>query len=172
MKQIMQKLSSEEGSVLFFTLLILVMMAAAGFTMISNSVLESNIVRNASSRTINFYAAESAAMEAAQRIEDENDVVKLSTHNEDWLNPNGPSDPKLADPAVTWDYDNLGGDDTAEAGSTPNTAFSAVRVGIAKSASLGMENPDLLYEYSVLGRYYDSNGNSMAMIEAGFLKRY
>jgi len=171
LKQITQKLNSEEGSVLFFTLLILVMMAAAGFTMISNSVLESNIVRNASSRTINFYAAESAAMEAAQRIEDENDVVKLSTHNEDWLNPNGPSDPKLADPTVPWDFDGTA-PDTAESGSNPDTAFTSVRVGVAKSASLGMENPDLLYEYSVLGRYYDSNGNSMAMIEAGFLKRY
>jgi Tfp pilus assembly protein PilX len=171
MNNLKKTLKSEEGSVLFFTLLILVMMAVAGFTMIANSVLESNIVRNASSHTINFYAAESAAMEAAQKLDDEIDVVKLTTNNEDWLNPNGPSDPKLSVLTTPWDYDGSA-PDTAEPGSTPSTAFTTVRVGVAKSASLGMENPDLLYEYTVLGRYYDSGNNPMAMIEAGFLKRY
>jgi len=171
MNNLKKTLKSEEGSVLFFTLLILVMMAVAGFTMIANSVLESNIVRNASSHTINFYAAESAAMEAAQKLDDEIDVVKLTTNNEDWLNPNGPSDPKLSVLTTPWDFDGSA-PDTAEPGSTPSTAFTTVRVGVAKSASLGMENPDLLYEYTVLGRYYDSGNNPMAMIEAGFLKRY
>jgi len=171
MNNLKKTLKNEEGSVLFFTLLILVLMAAAGFTMIANSVLESNIVRNASSHTINFYAAESAAMEAAQKLDDEIDLAKLTTNNDDWLNPNGPSDPKLAVLTTAWDFDGSA-PDNAEAGSTPNTAFTTMRVGVATSASLGIENPDLLYEYTVLGRYYDSNNNPMAMIEAGFLKRY
>jgi len=164
-------LCAENGSVLFFTLMILVMMAAAGFTMISNSMLESNIVRNVSSRTLNFYAAEAAAMEVAQMLQDEDDTHMLNTHNADWLNPNGASDPKLADITVPWDFDGTA-PDNADPGSIANTAFTTVRVGVAKSASLGMENPDLLYEYAVLGRLYDLNNPAtsaddvvLAMIE-------
>ncbi len=170
LKKMSRPVTHQDGSVLFFTLMILVIMAAAGLTMISNTVLESKIVRNASSRTLNFYAAEAAAMEAAQRLENETNVTRLNTHNAVWLNPNGPSDPPLADFNQAWTLSGSG--QNAVFNAATNTAYTTVRVGVAKSASLGLENPDLLWEYSVLGRYYDSNNTPIAMIEVGFKKRY
>lgn len=166
---------NEEGYVLFFTLLTLVLMAVAAATMISNTTLESGIVRNVSQRTLNFYSAESAAMEAGQRLEDEDDPLHLAAFNEVWLNDNtAPSADKLAAITTDWDLGGAGSGPFGAPGLTQNTAFATVRAGVAKSAELGMENESLLYEYTILGRTYDSTDPQvvLAMVEAGFLKRH
>lgn len=164
----------EEGYVLFFTLLLLVIMAVAGATMIGNTIVESSIVRNASQRSINFYAAESAAMEAGQRLEDEDDPVHLAAFNELWLNDNtAAADEKFAALNTDWDLDADSGGPYADLGMMDNTAFTTVRAGVAKSAELGMENESLMYEYTILGRTYEPNDEVvLAMVECGFLKRH
>lgn len=165
---------NESGYILFFTLMILVIMAVAGATMTGNTLLESTIVRNASQRTLNFYAAESAAMEAGQRLESEDDPVRLATYNEPWLNDNSASSSdKLAVITTDWDFDGTE-PDNASTGIMSNSAFTTVRVGVAKSAELGMENETLLYEYTMLGRTFEREDPTqvVAMVECGFLKRH
>ena len=177
MKNVTDILKEEHGYVLFFTLMILVLMSIAGATMISNSNIDSIVVRNTSERTLNFYMAESAVMEAGQHLDHFYDPVRLNGYDQPWLNDNLNS-PPLALLDTTWTiYDPDSGaftTETAQEGTLENTAFTSLRAGVAKSAELGMENESLLYEYVLLGRAYDQNDPNVvvAEIEAGFLKRH
>ena len=178
MHKITRKIDNEQGYVLFFTMMILVLMAVAGATMLSNSSIDSYIVRNNSERTLKFYEAESAVMEAGQRLEHFTDSIRLNGYDEPWLNDNASSSPKLAALSQSWSvYDPDSGSfssETAQEGLLPDTAFTAVRAGVAKSAELGMENESLLYEYVLVGRAFDRTDPSLvvASIEAGYLKRH
>jgi len=167
---------NEQGSVMVMAILILALLTIIGICSSNTSVMESQIVRNASIRKLNFYRAESAVIQGAQELEDLRNTTVLDSESRPYLNSNGApwlnndNSVDMTDRSG-WDGDNANNDDNAETATIdPNTIFAVVRVNVAQRSSLGMENPDQLYEYAVYGL---CNGNgSEAFIEAGFKKRY
>jgi Tfp pilus assembly protein PilX len=168
----------EKGSVMIMAILILALLTIIGICSSNTSVMESRIVRNMAIRKQNFYRAESAVMVAAQALEDLKNTTLLDSKDRNQLNTSG-CPWLINDNSVdmtsrgNWDSDQANNDDNAAVAAidpTNNTRFAVVRVNVAKKSSLGMENPDQLYEYAVYGLCSDNSGE--AFIEAGFKKRY
>lgn len=165
MKNTRQILNNERGSVIVFAILILAILTIIGISSSNTSIMESQIVRNEAVRRQNFYRAESGVIEAAQQLKDLENPSVLEANARPWLNSNSADMAQIAN----WDYSG-DSNDNAKASSLPNTAYTTVRVNVARRASLGMENPDQLYEYAIYGLCNGNNG--LAFIEAGFKKRY
>lgn len=171
-----QLLGNEQGSVMVMAILILALLTIIGICSTNTSVMESQIVRNTAVRKQNFYRAEAAVIQAAQSLEDLKNTTILNSKSRSYLNTSGfpwlinDNSVDMTD-RTAWDHDDADGDDNAEtAAIDPSVYYAVVRVNVAKKASLGMENPDQLYEYAVYGLCQDTGGE--ALIEAGFKKRY
>ena len=168
--------SGEQGSVMIMAIMILALLTIIGICSSNTSVTESQVVRNMAIHKQNFYRAESAVMQAAQSLENLRNTAVLKSEDRDSLNQWGYpwliNDNSLSmSVRNNWDCDGEDDDDTAAVATIdPNTLFAVKRVNVAKKSSLGMENPDQLYEYAVYGRCTDTGGE--AFIEAGFKKRY
>ena len=173
---IKQILEDEQGSVMIMAILILALLTIIGICSTNTSVMESQVVRNAAIRKQNFYRAESAVIQAAQELDNLKNTTILNSKSRSYLNASG-CPWLINDNSVnmteesSWDHDDADNDDNAEtAAINPNVYYAVVRVNVAKKASLGMENPDQLYEYAVYGLCNDTGGE--ALIEAGFKKRF
>ena len=166
MKNTRQILNNERGSVIVFAILILAILTIIGISSSNTSIMESQIVRNEAVQRQNFYRAESGVIEAAQQLKDLENPSVLEANARPWLNSNSADMAQIAN----WDASGDSNDNAQTSALVPNTSYSTVRVNVAKKASLGMENPDQLYEYAIYGLYNGSDGQ--AFIEAGFKKRY
>ncbi len=169
-------LKDEQGSVMVMAILILALLTIIGICSTNTSVMESQIVRNTAIRKQNFYRAEAAVIQAAQSLQNLKNTTILNSNSRSYLNGSGypwlinDNSVNMTDRS-NWDHDDADNDDNAEtAAIDPNVYYAVVRVNVAKKASLGMENPDQLYEYAVYGLCSDTGGE--ALIEAGFKKRY
>lgn len=167
----------QQGSVMVMAVLILALLTIIGIASSNTAIMESQIVRNAAIRKQNFYQAESGVIEAAQALENLKNTVTLKSKDRSYLNNTGNAPWLINDNSVdmtdrtVWDDDNANNDDNAETCSiNGDTHFAVVQVNVAKKSSLGMENPDQLYEYAVYGLYDGADGE--AFIEAGFKKRF
>ncbi len=165
------RLSNEEGSVLVITLLMLAFMSILGVSSTTTSTIEVQIAGNDRNFKQNFYKAEAGAMEAALTLENETDTA-LTNRTPIYLT--------LFDSTVdmtqssTWDYDDVGGDDTADAADANidpdgTTYFAVVDVGIAEGSSLSLGSTNL-HEYAVYGLYKSTDGESL--VELGYRKRF
>jgi hypothetical protein len=87
MQRLISNLNNEEGSAIVIALIVLVMLTIIGTVSTSNTVFELQIVRNEAIYRRNFYRAESAIVEAAQRLEKSGsaDLLPLTT-TYNWLN--------------------------------------------------------------------------------------
>ncbi len=87
MQRLISNLNNEKGSAIVIALIVLVMLTIIGTVSTSNTVFELQIVRNEAIYRRNFYRAESAIVEAAQRLETSGsaDLLPITT-TYNWLN--------------------------------------------------------------------------------------
>ena len=156
-----QLLKNEEGSAILLALVILMLLTVLGISATTTSTVEVQIAGNESMYKRNFYLAEAAAMEAAQRIDDadDDDLVPLTT-SFGWLEDDTVD---MTDP------------DIMEANSTtsslnPNTRYGVVAHGVAPGSSLDMATQTQLFEFAVYGLYTSDIGQSH--IGIGYRKRF
>ena len=164
-------LNNEKGSVLVLALLLLAVLTVVGLSSINMSVTEYKIVGNERVYQNNFYRAESAALEAAKRL-DLIDVEVLRGKNFSgypWLNTQDDvatedGDDGLADTS-NWEESN-----SDDASVLDNTKFAVVEKGIAKGTSLDVTQGSNVYEYVVRGYAHDNGGR--VLIEIGYKIRH
>lgn len=158
--------SDENGSAIVLAIMILVIVSIIGIESSNTSSLEVQIASAERDAKINFYCAEGAGMEVAQRVE--NAISEdLRSRADVWLNG---STTNLEDPAQ-WNYDETGTDDTAGPSAVcPDTYFSAEDTGISVRSSLDMSQPSQLHTFKVFGRRIAASQE--AFIEMGYRKRF
>jgi hypothetical protein len=133
-------------------------------------VVEMDTGRNERASRISFYLAESAAIEAIQRvsnasIDDLNDHIQQWHHGctektEQQLNFRLPD---------TWHADGSSDDNAMVSSLDPNTFFAAVESDVAPGASLVMTE-SRLYQNNVFG--YCKRDNADTVVEIGYAYRY
>ncbi len=168
--QILNTANNENGFVLVASLMILMILVVLGIAAINTTTIEQQIAGNEKVAKDNFYNAEAAAQEGAQRLENENDSDNLRAKRSSfkWLFSGTDEDGFLDDPAE-WQAiinDLLSG--------LNNSAISLVAIdkGVVKgkkSSSLKITSSSL-YEYHLLGRATKNNGQKI--IEIGYKKRF
>ena len=154
-------LKNEDGSVLLLAVVILMLLTVMGISATTTSTIEVQIAANDALYKENFYLAEAAVMEAAQRIDDasDNDLLPAST-TFSWL----------TDDTVDMDDPDIMIANSATSSIDPNTRYGVVCEGIAPGGSLDMASPTQLYQYAVYGIYSSNIGQ--AHISIGYRKRF
>jgi len=165
--QIFYRIKDNNGSALVLTMLILAVLTIVGISSISTTSTELKIVYNEKVYQRNFYLAESASYEGAQRLEVETDPDELipSRTNLDWLN-GGTVDYTIA---TNWVDDGSVNDNSDSATVAASAAFASVGHGVLKGSSLDI-GTSRLYSYSMYGLAVSGNGK--VLIEMGYKKRF
>ena len=161
-EKIISNLKNEEGSVIVIVLIILVALTMIGIVSMDNTVVELQIVRNETIYRQNLYKAESAAIEAAQFMDDNNLNI-----NRNWISTAGPDNY-----ATTALWDNT---DSMLSNNMNNPAQNNVRYAARFNEIVGsqnMTNLTFLYAYSVYGRFNSTTGQGRSLIRMGYNKRY
>lgn len=159
-------IKNEDGVVMILAVIILLMVSIIGIESSNVSSVEVQIAGSEQTAKRNFYAAEGAAVEAAQRIENADDDT-LKDKSEDWLNSD---DIDLSD-EDNWDYDESENNDTAnQATVDSNAVYAVVDSGVAQGSSLIMSNQSRLHDFKAYGRYVAPSQG--AFIEMGYRKRF
>ena len=153
-------LANEQGSAIILAVLILAVLTILGVSSTNTSTVELQIVRNERIYQQNFYKAESAVMEAAQRLELENDKANLRPAAKVWLVDVDTHLEKITD---FLDHDNASLIDAV------NASYSANARGIVSGASLDMTSEHNMYGFKIFGYSRDNQGN--VFIEVGYKKR-
>lgn len=158
--------NDESGSAIVLAIMILVIVSIIGIESSNTSSLEVQIAAAERDAKINFYRAEGAAMEAAQRVE--NAIAEaLRSRNDVWLN----GDTIDLEDTTQWNYDNTGTDDTAEQSTINiNAYYGVIDNGISGRSSLDMSQFSQLHTFRVFGRYVANQ--QAAFIEMGYRKRF
>lgn len=187
-------INNENGTALIITLFLLVLLTLLGMAATTTSTIEIKIADNERDYKVNFYKAESAALQAAVTMENENDPNKemkgfgptLGPSGENWLRSY--SDSNLPDMTDLSTWDDL--TDTNKSGSwqpsqknTPPpplggtdangkivTAFAAKFIGIGPGDSLMMKPTDRKYSFVIYG--YSQTGDGLALIEVGYKRKF
>jgi Tfp pilus assembly protein PilX len=158
--------NDESGSAIVLAIMILVIVSIIGIESSNTSSLEVQIASAERDAKINFYRAEGAAMEAAQRVQ--NAIADdLRSRAAVWLN----GDAVDLEDTAQWNYDNSGTDDTAEQSTIDANAFyGVIDAGITARTSLDMTQLSQLHTFRVFGRYVATNQGSF--VEMGYRKRF
>lgn len=164
------RIGNERGSVLVIAVLLLAFLSILGISVTTTSTTEVQIAGNDRRYKQNVYRAEAAALEGAQRLENETSKQTLMNRTPAWLRGSG----NMTVPS-SWDHDGAGGNDNSQAASAGidsegNTYFSVVDRGIASGSSLSMGGGTQLHEYAIYGFYSGSQGQ--VLVEIGYRKRY
>jgi hypothetical protein len=168
---------NEEGFVLVLSLMFLVVLTLLGITASRTSTTEVRIAGNDNRIKMDFYKAEAAAHEAAQRLENEHDANKLKAARTPfvWLSASD------IDPQTEQESLLEGGDEwkhkSAESklsGIDPQVTveMAALDYGVVKGdqgASLKLSETRV-YFYKLVGK--STRDNREKMIEIGYKKRY
>jgi len=190
MKEIISKLNNEEGSAIVIALIILVLLTMIGITATDNTVIELQIVRNEAIYRQNFYKAEAAVIEAAERMEDQTNTAMLmpSTTTWGWLRNKTSVNADMTD-ITNWkdnadhpnwlDNDGLLGPDSESSNNMDvvadlrnNTRYATISNGIAGGASLSMTGGSNLYSYSIYGLFDSTSGQGRSLILMGYNRRF
>lgn len=169
---------SEEGSVLVIAMIMLALLTIIGISATNTSTIEVQIAANDRFYKQNLSAAEGAAMECVQRMENGGEEMKEMTSTRDvWLidgadnfNRSGVSVPG-ADTITdddNWKDSDMGTAQSCEVAMLePNSRFMAFYGGIAEGSSLDMTK-STVYEYRVFGRSTRNNG--LVIVGVGYRK--
>ena len=159
--RIMNAADDESGAAIVLTMLMLVLLTFLGMSATTISMIEVKSAANDKIFKQGFYLAESAAMEAAQKIEDA-PVETLCSRSISWI---------CTQEGMVDDIGAPGWSGSASSCSSldNNTRFAAVDQGIAAGSSLGMGENNL-HSYVVFGRFGGPRGR--CLVEAGYRKRF
>jgi len=161
---------NEEGSLLVVVIVVLAVLSIIGIATMDRSTVELQIVRNEAVYDRNFYAAEGAAIEAAQTMQNQNDSGELMPNSTSytWLGSEADVDWTEDGNRVVVDIDDV--DALSDVSTIPDTNMAAVHRGVASGASMTMTAVSQVHEYAVFG-YYNSVRDGRALIEIGYRKR-
>jgi len=163
-------INNQEGSLLVVVIIVLAVLSIVGISTMDKSQVELQIVRNEAVYDRNFYAAEAAAYEAAQTMQNQGDSSELmpSSTNYTWLGSGADVSWTEQGDKIVVDIAEV--DALSDISSIANTNFAAVHRGIASGASMTMTAVSQLHEFAVFG-YYNSDRDGRALIEIGYRKR-
>lgn len=164
----LRRLTNENGSAIVLALMLLSLLTVMGIWSTRKSNIETLIAGNEVARKQTFYRTEGGVIEGAFEIE-EADTGQLAARNFDWLTEKSAA-PDMTDPA-NWDFDNVGGDDTA----VPSTidsevGFCALDKGVTAGDSLLMTGATQVRTYAVYS-FHDSR-MGQALLEVGYKRRF
>ena len=191
MQRIISNLNNEEGSAIVMALIILVILTIIGIVSTNDTVFELQIVRNEALYRRNFYSAESAIVESAQRLETSNAANSLPISTTfPWLNSavgvpdmeNMASWKDNSDPPIWVDPPNWTADGNPKSAASNNmdnpadtrnnTRYAAICNGIAAGSSLSMTNGRNLYAYSIYGLFDSTTNQGRSLIRMGYYKSF
>ena len=160
--------NNEQGSVIVIIMVILAVLTIAGMSTMDRTNVELQIVRNEATYRRNFYQAESAAVEGAQRMENEANSFELRPTTTSWGWITNSVTINREDDNTT-----VAGDVAANeqiSATLPNAGFAAAHQGLAPGESMDMTATSQLHEWAVFG-HYNSATQGEALIEIGYRKR-
>ncbi|HDR15352.1 MAG TPA: hypothetical protein ENN79_07730, partial [Desulfobacteraceae bacterium] len=134
--------AGESGAAIVITMLMLALFTMLGIGASAVSIIEVKTAANDKIFKEGFYLAESAAMEAVQRIENTSGEV-LSSGSIPWISTRSGTTIDVA--SSIWN-----GSNSSCSSMEGNTRYAAVDQGIAAGSSLGMDE-SRLHSYTVFG---------------------
>ncbi len=168
MKNISSHANNENGFVLVTALLMLMVLLVIGVAATNTSIIELQISGNDKQAKILFYKAESAAMENAQRLQNESNTDNLRPSRSD---KNGLFDKNDKTQFLT-DGTKWSDSKVLKSALDSNVSMVAIAMGRVKgkkASSLKMTS-SAVYAYQLLGRAVKNN--SQKIIEIGYKKRF
>jgi hypothetical protein len=164
----LKSLTNENGSAIVIALMLLSLLTVMGIWSTRKSNVETLIAGNEVARKQTFFRTESGVIEGAYAIKDAA-ASDLTAWNLDWLTKKELA-LDMTDPA-NWDFDQLGGDDTAvPTTADPDVGFCALDKGITSGDSLVMTNASQVRTYAVYS-FHDSR-DGQALMEVGYKRRF
>ena len=162
MHKIIFFLNNDHGSITVIALLILSLLTVIGFSALNTANTELKIAQNDSLYRKNFFKAEGAAIEAAQRIENEKLTPENLAATEDgWIQESG------------FEIENTTVMETVSAAASvgDDATYAAISRGIASGSSLVMTEASSLHEFAVHG-LYNNPYKGVVHIEIGYKTRF
>lgn len=161
-------LSNQNGSAIVVALMLLSLLTVMGIWSTRKSNIETLIAGNESARKETFFRTEGGVIEGGFRIE-EAAVSDLRGRAPIWLTEASAS-PDMTDPE-NWDFDLVGGDDTAVPTTIdPEVGFCALDKGVTSGDSLVMTGASQVRTYAVYSFHNSLKGQ--ALMEIGYKKRF
>ncbi len=186
-------INNEKGTALIIALMLLVLLTLLGMAATTTSTLEIMIAGNERDYKVNFYEAESAAIQAAVTMENEpNPNVQMrgwgprwGANGENWLRHfQDATKPDMTDLDV---WDDITGDPDATQNDYSDWAddqdnvisdgnekiayYAAKFIGVGLGDSLDVA-PDGSRKYSYVIYGYSKSGNGRALIEVGYKRAF
>ena len=164
----LRSLNNENGSAIVISLMLLALLTVMGIWSTRKSNIETLISGNEVARKQTFYRTESGVIEGGFAIE-EAAATDLKAWAPDWLTEKSVA-VDMTDPD-NWDFDQVGGDDTA----VPTTldgevGFCAIDKGVTSGDSLLMTGATQVRTYAVYSFHDSRDGQSLQ--EVGYKRRF
>lgn len=166
----LKSLNNENGSAIVIALMLLSLLTVMGIWSTRKSNVETLIAGNEVARKQTFYRTEGAVIEGGFRIEDAGPAdLKSWDPSGSWLFEASAA-PDMTDPA-NWDFDTVGGDDTAEPSTVDaEVGYCALDKGITSGDSLLMTGATQVRTYAVYSFHDSRMGQSLQ--EVGYKRRF
>jgi Tfp pilus assembly protein PilX len=182
-------INNEKGTALIISLMLLVLLTLLGMAATTTSTLEIMIADNERDYKVNFYKAESAAIQAAVIMENEPDPENKmkgygdwAAGDENWLRyDKDASTPPDMTKLNTWDDLTTAGGSLAEwdtgasnvietGGNNITVAYAAQFVGVKQGESLKLTGTERKYSFVIWGHSKTDGGR--ALIEVGYKREF
>lgn len=168
MRYALKSIANEQGSAIVIALMLLSLLTVMGLWSTRKSNIETLIAGNEVARKQTFYRTEGGVIEGGFAIE-EAASGDLRSWAPDWLTEASMA-PDMTDPD-NWDFDGVGGDDTAqESDIDADVGFCALDKGITSGDSLLMTGATQVRTYAVYS-FHDSR-DGQALMEVGYKRRF
>ena len=168
MAHLFKSLANENGSAIVIALMLLSLLTVMGIWSTRKSNIETLIAGNEVARNQTFFRTESGVIEGGFAIKDAASG-DLSAWTPVWLTEKSVA-PDMTDPQ-NWDFDGVGGDDTAAPTTTDSeVGFCAIDKGITSGDSLVMTNASHVRTYAVYSFHDSRDGQSLQ--EVGYKRRF
>ncbi|CAK8721919.1 PilX N-terminal [Candidatus Electrothrix aarhusensis] len=163
--------NNEEGFVLVLSLMILVVLTLLGISANRTSLIEVQIAGNENIMKMDFYNAEAAAHEMAQRLENEENPnnLKAARTSFPWLSTSA-AEEKLLKGGDEWE--NKSDESQLSKESQATVEMAALDYGVVKGEKGGSlkSSETRVYFFKLIGRA--TRDKREKMIEIGYKKRY
>jgi len=164
----LRSLTNDNGSAIVLALMLLSLLTVMGIWSTRKSNIETLIAGNEVARKQTFYRTEGGVIEGGFAIE-EAATAALQGRTPVWLTEKSAA-PDMTDPN-SWDFDTVGGDDTAVATQIDaEVGYCALDKGITAGDSLLMTGASQVRTYAVYS-FHDSR-MGQALLEVGYKRRF
>jgi hypothetical protein len=155
-------LHNEDGSVLIISLVVLSLLLIIGVSATNTSNIENLVTRNVENYTEAFYLAEAAAMENAQRLENEAVANLYDPDNfPQWLTKSDSVPSFDATSGTYWT------DTYSDVSINPAARFLALSEPVIGSLGMGQSN---IHPYTICG--LSEKNNSRAIVQVGYRRAF